>query len=202
MSSNNNNDNSLCNNSTSECVDCSLRKKLRCEFKFKDTLLFFTPLIIFSIISLYGMLISGFIIWIVIYLGFLVIFYFLWENRILCSHCPYYAQKGKFLKCHTHYGFYKLWRYHPEPMNRSERIQWLSGIAISLIYPLIFFILGNQYLLFIISIAMIILWFIIILTKNCKTCVHLSCPFNQVSNNVKREYLKRNDIMRKAWEKK
>ncbi len=203
MKSNHNEDKkNLCNGSNSECIDCFLRKKLRCKFNMKDTFLFFTPLIFFSIVALYGMLISGFIIWILVYLIFLAIFYFVWENRILCSHCPYYAQEGKFLRCHTHYGFYKLWRYHPEPMTRSEKVQWLSGIAISLIYPLIFLILGKQYLLFLLSIAGITTWFLIILTRSCKSCINLSCPFNRVPENIKREYLKQNGVMRKAWEEK
>ncbi|MFX1274755.1 MAG: hypothetical protein ACFFBP_09405 [Promethearchaeota archaeon] len=202
MKSNNNIDKkNLCNKSGYDCRDCSLNKKIRCEFRIKDTLLFFIPLIFIFVLSLYGMFISGFIIWIAIYLIFMSIFYFIWENRILCSHCPYYNQEGKFLRCHTHYGFYKLWQYHPESMNQSEKIQWLSGIVISFIYPLIFLILGKQYFLFLLSIVGIIVWIFIILTRSCKSCINFSCPFNRVPENVKKEYLKQNDVMGKAWKK-
>jgi hypothetical protein len=192
----------LCNTSNSECMACVLRKKLRCEFRITDTLLFFTPLVFFFIVALYGMLKSGFIIWIAFYLIFLSIFYFVWENRILCSHCPYYAQEGRFLRCHTHYGFYKLWRYHPEPMSRSEKIQWLIGIAMSFIYPLFFLVIGKQYFMLFLSSIGIVLWILIALTRNCKNCINLSCPFNRVPKNIKKEYLKQNKIMGEAWERK
>ena len=34
----------------------------------------------------------------------------------------------------------------------------------------------------------------------CSTCVNFSCPLNTVPKTVVDEYLKKNDVMRKAWE--
>ena len=189
----------LCNGSPEDCVDCSLKNKVRCEFKIKDTIIFFAPLIFFTIIAFYGMVISGYMLWIGIYLIFLALFYFIIENRILCSHCPYYAQEGKILKCHTHYGFYKAWRYRPGPMSHSEKILWLVGVFLSFLYPLIFLILGNQLILFLLSIAGIITWFPIIFIKSCNSCLNFSCPFNKVPEKVRKEYFIKNEIMRKGW---
>jgi hypothetical protein len=43
--------------------------------------------------------------------------------------------------------------------------------------------------------------FILVLkTFFCPTCVNFSCPMNTVPKTVIDEYLKKNDVMRKAWE--
>jgi hypothetical protein len=34
----------------------------------------------------------------------------------------------------------------------------------------------------------------------CRNCVNFSCPLNTVAKPVIDEYLKKNDVMRKAWE--
>jgi hypothetical protein len=40
---------------------------------------------------------------------------------LLCSHCPFYGQEGKTLRCLALDGFPKWWRYRPGPMSRGER---------------------------------------------------------------------------------
>jgi hypothetical protein len=43
--------------------------------------------------------------------------------------------------------------------------------------------------------------FFVILGKNtCSKCVNFSCFFSRVPKEVVDEYLKKNEVMRKAWE--
>jgi hypothetical protein len=56
------------------------------------------------------------------------------EIRFLCSHCPYYADDQKTLRCLGNNGSPKLWRYHPEPMNAMEKFSMKFAI-VAMIYP-------------------------------------------------------------------
>ncbi|MHA1455193.1 MAG: hypothetical protein ACTSR5_04300 [Promethearchaeota archaeon] len=72
-------------------------------------------------------------------------FFQVWENKILCSHCPYYAfEDEKKVKCYANYGIYKAWKYDPAPMSRSEKIQFIIGISIFAAIPLIFLLLAKN----------------------------------------------------------
>ena len=62
----------------------------------------------------------------------MLFFFFVWEARILCSHCPYWAEEGRILHCHANYGVIKIWRYHPEPMSKFEQVQFIVGVLIFL----------------------------------------------------------------------
>jgi hypothetical protein len=35
----------------------------------------------------------------------------------------------------------------------------------------------------------------------CTSCVNFSCPLNKVSKPIIDEYLRKNDVMREAWER-
>lgn len=53
--------------------------------------------------------------------GFALCFFNVWETMILCSHCPFYARKGKTLACLANHGCIKLWKYNPAPMSCFEK---------------------------------------------------------------------------------
>jgi hypothetical protein len=141
---------------------------------------------------------AGLGLWILGYIGFAAFFAFIGESRVLCRHCPYYAKEGKYNHCQTHYGFYKLWKYSPKPASLSEKILWTMGMFIMLGYPFPFLILGNQYLILLISLSGLIIWFLIEI-KYSKKCVNFSCPLNRVPKDIKDEFLKRHPLMRKAY---
>ena len=132
--------------------------------------------------------------------GFWLIFFEFWEIRILCSHCPYYAEKGRALHCIANWGSLKVWRYHPEPMSRAEKIQLFIGFIILGGYPFPFLVLGGRYILAALAAWGLLIFFWTLRKYTCSKCVNFSCPINRVPKNVVDEFLKRNPTMRKAWE--
>ncbi|MFX1525226.1 MAG: hypothetical protein ACFFCC_17095, partial [Promethearchaeota archaeon] len=88
----------------------------------------------------------------------------------------------------------------PEPMTLSEKIQLLIGLMILFGYPMVFLIIGGQFIFTAISIVEIIVFFGFILIKRCGSCLNFSCPFNHVKKEMVDAFLKKNPVMRKAWE--
>ncbi len=183
-----------------------------CKFEIKDSVPFIIP--VFSIwitwlIGIINRLISGklnifqiFLI-ILIYISYMVFFFQVWENKILCSHCPYYSFEDQTkIQCYANYGIYKAWKYNPTPMNLSEKIQFIVGVLISIVYPLTILILIEMYLFFLISLILSIFWVFSMHFLSCSKCPNFSCPLNNVPKKVVDEYLRHNSIMRKAWEEK
>ncbi|MBA7651670.1 hypothetical protein ES703_59489 [subsurface metagenome] len=185
---------------TEECNDCSIKGKLICHFHRKYLFSFIGFFIVFVITAFVGVIMAGFGWYLLGWVGFWFFFFEFWEIRILCSHCPYYAEEGKTIHCIANYGSLKLWKYHPEPMKLSEKIQLMIGFIILVGYPLIFLILGGQFIFFIISIIEIFIFFSFLIIKRCGKCLNFSCPFNYVKKEVVDSFLKKNPVMRKAWE--
>jgi len=184
----------------SACQDCPIAGRLKCRFKLGDLLHFMGLFFSFAVPALIGMIAGGYGRYIWGYAAFMLIFFNAWEIRILCSHCPYYAEKGTTLHCIANYGSLKLWKYHPEPMSRAEKVQLGIGLLILFGYPFPFLILGRQYIL-----AFLALWagvmFVWTLRKyTCSRCVNFSCPLNCVPKEIVDQYLIRNPVMKKAWE--
>lgn len=186
---------------TEECNNCSMKNTLICQFHRKYLFSFIGLFLVFAITACIGVILAGYSWFLLGWIGFWLFFFEFWEIRILCSHCPFYAEEGKVLHCIANYSSFKLWRYHPEPMNLSEKIQLMIGFIILMGYPLIFLILGSQFVFLIISIIEIFIFIGFLIAKRCGNCVNLSCPFNRVKKDVFDSFLKKNPVMRKAWEK-
>ncbi len=193
---------SACQKPISECKNCELHEILTCEFSKKDSIIFNLTSLIYGIPSFVGMILAGYWIWLIGYVAYWLFFQFVWENRIFCSHCPHYNQDERKIRCYGNNGIPKLFHYHPEPMSTSEKIQFLAGISILLLFPIPFLILGEQYLLFLITIIGIIIWVGFQLKRMCSRCINFSCALNRVPKNLRDEFLKRNEVMRNAWEQK
>lgn len=209
---------------TAQCEDCVNQGVLHCRWKAADLFLFLTVLMP----EFLGPLAGTVLIWVtqgvwwpfVGYLFFIPIFLGLAETRFLCSHCPYYAQKGHVLHCLANHGVPKVWRYHPGPMNRPEK--WLMYAFVILLLVLVpgailgyniwFFAqnyaeYGNAALIAVISLTALI--FVSLIAGGtvmyryiCRTCVNFSCPFNGVDKAHVDAYLIKNPVMCKAWEEK
>ena len=192
----------VCQHPISECDDCSIKEKLTCEFQTKDSIIFNLTALLYAVPSIIGMILAGFGLWIIAYIAYWFFFQAIWENRMFCSHCPHYAEEGKSIHCYGNYGIRKLFRYHPEPMSLSEKIQFLAGITILLLFPVPFLILGEQYVLLLITIIGIIIWVGFQIKRMCTRCINFSCPMNRVPKQLVDKFLKRNEAMRKAWEEK
>jgi hypothetical protein len=130
----------------------------------------------------------------------MLFFFFVWEGRVLCSHCPYWAEEGRVLRCHANYGVIKLWKYRPGPMNRSEQFQFLAGALLFIIYPLVFLVIGHEYLLTAIALASAVSFGYLLWRNICDRCINFSCPLNNVPPERRRAFLARNPVIAHAWE--
>lgn len=202
----------ICNRDYLDCPNCSVFGKLMCRFDIKDMVYFIVP-VLANWITWFAGIIHGFIngrlslfqliFFFSSYIGYLVFFFQIWENKILCSHCPYYAfEEEKTVKCYANYGLHKVWKYNPVPMSRSERIQFLISILIFAGYPFIFLILARMYVYFMFLLIFAITWILSMHFLSCSKCPNFSCPLNNVPKDIVDNYLRQNDVMRKAWEEK
>ena len=202
----------ICNRDYLDCPNCSVFGKLMCRFDIKYMVYFLVPVLGNWITWLAG-IIHGFIngglslfqliFFFSSYIGYLVFFFQIWENKILCSHCPYYAfEDEKTVRCYANYGLYKAWKYNPGPMSRSEKIQFLISISIFAGYPFIFLILARMYVYSIFLLIFAITWIVSMHFLSCSKCPNFSCPLNNVPKDIVDNYLRQNNVMRKAWEEK
>jgi len=204
------------------CDKCQNQDKLDCKLdKSRQKI---SMLVIFSsiLIGTFGLILSSLIInnwWILIfYIVFILLFFFVIENRITCSHCPYYAGKSVRLDCPGNNIFPKIWKYNPEPINSYEKFGSAFGFVLiggvplfSLFYGIWFFISNNPNASWVVIIALtgvllsIILSFTIFyslfLLSFCRRCINFSCLFNKAPKEYVNEYLKRNPMIKKVWEK-
>ena len=202
----------ICDYGYSECESCSINGKLMCSFNIKDTIYFILPVLGVWITWIVGV-IHGFIIgkidllfliiFSITFIGYMIFFFQVWENKILCSHCPYYSfEDEKYVKCYANYGIHKVWKYNPSPMSTFEKIQFLVALAIFTLPPLVVFVIFELYLYFWISLVLTLVWFISMHFLGCSRCPNFSCPLNNVPKEVVDNYLKHNSVMRAAWEEK
>ena len=151
--------------------------------------------------GIFGLIVSGYGWYILGWIGFAMFFFNVWEIKILCTHCPYYAENEKTLKCNANYGSLKLWKYNPKPMNLFEKVQLIIGFIILIFFPIVFMLVGQQLLFAGISTFGGIIFFLFLSSTDCKHCVNFSCPLNRVPENLVREYMDKNPLMAKAWDK-
>ncbi|MFW9873309.1 MAG: hypothetical protein ACFFG0_09420 [Candidatus Thorarchaeota archaeon] len=64
--------------------------------------------LVFVITTFIGVITAGFGWFLLGWIGFWTFFFEFWEIRILCSHCPYYAEEGNTLHCIANYSNLKL----------------------------------------------------------------------------------------------
>ena len=180
------------NQPESFCSNCTLSTNLMCRYDRRDTLHFFMLILPFFVVSIGGMVTAGYGWWLFGWLAYMLFFFFVWEARVLCSHCPYWAEDSRILHCHANFGVIKIWRFSPEPMSKSEGIQFIIGALIFIFYPLIFCIMGGQYLVAGIGFASAISFGYLFYRNICSRCVNFSCPLNNVPHEMLKAYQERN----------
>ncbi|MDY6918170.1 MAG: hypothetical protein SVP26_09575 [Chloroflexota bacterium] len=184
----------------SECSQCSVAGRLNCRFRRRDLFRFVGTFLLFALPAAAGMALGGYGWFIPGWLVLVPVLLGVWENRVLCAHCPYYARDGRVLLCFANYGLGKLWKYHPEPISTPGRVQFLVIVFLLMAYPFPFLVLGRQYILLALTTCALVLWALTLWRYSCTRCVNFSCVFNRVPKDVVDEFLRRNPVMRKAWE--
>jgi hypothetical protein len=187
--------------SAAHCQDCAIAGDLKCRMNWRDASAFMAVTFPVMLIGAIGMIQAGYGWYLLGWVAFMLFFFFVWEARILCSHCPYWAENDRTLHCIANYGVIKIWRYRPEPLSRSEKIQFIIGANILMWFPLPFILLGGQFIWALLLVAGlgVLVWHV--RRTTCTRCVNFSCPSNRVPKSVVDAYLMRNPVMREAWEK-
>jgi len=207
----------------SDCSGCSIHSDLHCKWDSRVLNGFYATSLPSVIIAIFGMVVIGILTgawWPLIAYGiYFPVMLGIFETGFLCSHCPYYAEDSKTLHCLANHGNPKIWPYRPGPLNRLEKFMmvfFVLGLG-WFIAPLaveaygIWFIAANyaEYSLIALlgmvgitgaSLVAGVSFLLIARTFFCSSCVNFSCPLNTVPKVVIDEYLKKNDVMRKAWE--
>jgi hypothetical protein len=181
------------------CDDCTVKNVLHCHFTLRDLthfILIASPAFLLGgggIYHISGWMLIPWLILIVGYFGFV-------EIRVMCSHCPHYAEEGTSLTCWANYGSPKLWKYRPGPMTFSEKVVFFVGFAVVWGYPLIFLLAGVQVFLLIVYLLTVAGFFMTLRTFLCSQCMNFACPLNTVTNEVRKEFFENNPEVAKAWD--
>jgi hypothetical protein len=181
-----------------DCAACPVQDKIHCHFCARD-------LIHFLLISLPGLVIGGagvlgagiwhLVLWIAIMLGF---FGFV-EIRVMCAHCPHYAEEGQTLGCWANYGAPKLWKYRPGPMSLIEKLVFWAGLTVIWGYPLHALIMGEMWFLLVLYILTNAGFFMTLKMFLCARCMNFACPLNSVDQDVRNQFFKCNPSVAQHW---
>ena len=181
-----------------DCTDCPVKTVVHCHFRPKE-------LVHFSLISLPGFLIGGAGIltlgvwplaaWIAIIVGF----FGLLEIRVMCSHCPHYAEEGSTLGCWANHGSPKLWKYRPGPMSALEKVVFFGGLAVVYGYPLPFLAICERWFLFALYILTNAGFFMTLKLFLCSQCMNFACPLNSVGGTARDLFFQRNPSVAEHW---
>jgi len=180
------------------CDDCPVRNTLHCHFSAKDLAHFFAvvlPGFLLGGAGIYHFGIWFLVPWFVIILGF----FGLVEIRVMCSHCPHYAEPGGSLQCWANYGSPKLWKYRPGPMSGAEKAVFWAGFAAVWGYPLIFLLVGMQWFLLIVYALSTLGFFMTLKMSFCSQCMNFACPLNEIEGEVRKDFFERNPTIAEAW---
>lgn len=206
----------------SNCFECELKDVLICNFEKSFANKFLIGNVFYRIFAILILILVGLITtfwWMMItYIIVILLNFFIIEPRLLCSHCPFYAKDGNYLKCWALRGMPKLWKYRPGPMNKKEKIAMLSlgvfvdlfpyigsglGIVWFILNPIDYFVTGISIIVITATFTIIVIYFTKLLQGfACKHCPNFSCGMNKTPNEYLEVFLKKNPILKKAWEEK
>ena len=181
-----------------KCDNCQVSKHVHCHFSFKDLLHFF--LLAFPSLLLGGaaiLHIGG--LWLIPWLIVIVGYFGFAEIRVMCSHCPHYAEEGKSLKCWANYGSPKIWKYRPGPMSFLEKCIFFLGLVLIWGMPLYFLVAGIQIFLLIVYLLTAAGFLMSLKRFFCSQCMNFACPLNGVDAEKRRLFFACNPDIARAW---
>lgn len=182
----------------SSCDDCPVAEKIHCHFRLSDYLHFLlisSPSFLLAGVELYRFSPWSLGLYLVIVVGF---FGFL-EIRVMCSHCPHYAEKGKTLTCWANHGSPKLWKYRPGPMSTTENLLFFFGLILVWGFPLPVFIFNTSWM----NLALYLLtscgFFVTLKLFLCSKCMNFACPLNGVDQKDRELFYQYNPSVARHW---
>lgn len=183
------------------CNNCNVRSLVSCHFNMKLLIRFFIIAVPCFIIAGIGICLFHYL-FIIPWIAFLLLYFGLIEIRVMCSHCPHYAEpETKALKCWANYGSPKIWRYRPGLMSLSEKIVFFSGLVIIFLYPIVIMAISKQIILLSAYVLYIFIGGYFMHNYMCKKCMNFACPLNSVTQETREKFMKHNSIISNAWNK-
>lgn len=182
-----------------DCAGCSAADSVQCHFGPGDLIHFYLICMPSFLVGGAGVLVVGWIP-LVAWIGIIISFFGFIEIRVMCSHCPHYAEEGSTLKCWANYGAPKLWKYRPGPMSTAENVVFFAGLAVVFGYPLGFFVAGGRWFLLVLYLLVTTGFAFSLKRFLCSQCMNFACPLNGVPEPVRRSFWDRNPRIREAWE--
>ncbi len=181
------------------CDGCPVSNTLHCHFSARDLAYF---MLVVAPPFMVGMIAVAQISWTMmgIYGLFFLLYFGLIEIRVMCSHCPHYAESGPTLQCWANYGMPRLWKYRPGPMNRWEVFIFFAGFASLLIFPMVIMVTSSQWLLLFLILVTGVSSTTTLLRSFCSQCFNFACPLNRVPQSVRDQFFERNPTVAEAWE--
>lgn len=180
------------------CDGCPAGKNVHCHFSLQDLLHFcllaFPSLLIGGAGVLNG---SGW--WLLLWLIAVIGYFGFIEIRVMCSHCPHYAETGKSLKCWANYASPKIWQYRPGPMVFWEKFVFFLGLALIWATPLYFLISGIQLFLLFMYLLTSAGFLMTLKRFFCSQCMNFACPLNGVGEGKRKLFFACNPEVARAW---
>ncbi len=180
------------------CEGCPVSKDVYCHFHGHDLAAFLFAGLPMVIVGGAGVVQIG-AWWLVPWLLIVFAYFGFVEIRVMCSHCPHYAEPGKSLQCWANYGSPRLWKYHPDPMSITEKIVFVTGLVLVMGYPLAFLLIGPQWFLLAVYLITVVSFYLTLRRSYCSECMNFACPLNIVGEDVRSEFFKRNPVIARAW---
>lgn len=180
------------------CEGCPVGTTLHCHFGPRDLTHFLLLAIPAFLLGGAGIVAVG-AVYLIPWIVFCLAYFGLIEIRVMCSHCPHYAEPGHSLRCWANYGSPKLWKYRPGPMSRVETIIFLGGFVLTWGYPLVFFILAMRWFLLLVYAMTTAGFFMTLKLSFCSQCMNFACPLNSVDEATRQAFRERNPEIAEAW---
>jgi len=181
-----------------DCAGCEVASDLVCHFRLRDFALFLClalPALILAAIGIYRQGLGYAAVWLVLVIGYFGGL----EIRVMCSHCPHYAEPGRSLKCWANNGAPKPWAFRPGPMSRLEKALFFAGLAVVYGYPFVFLALGSSWGLGLAYVVAVVGFFLSLRTGFCGRCMNFACPLNRVAGPRREAFFRKNPRMAEAW---
>ena len=181
------------------CAGCEVVQKLHCHFYGRDLAHFLLNALPPFVLAAAGIVhVGGW--WLAPWFAVILGYFGLLEIRVMCSHCPHYAEPGtNSLKCWANYGSPKLWKYRPGPMSRMETFWFIGGFVVILGYPLVFLLIGAQWFLLAMYVLTTVGAIVTLLMSFCSQCMNFACPLNRVDDATRQAFFERNLTVAQAW---
>lgn len=181
-----------------DCHGCPVDESLHCHFRpieLTHFLVICAPSFIIGGVALWAVAWWVLAIWVAMAVGYFGFF----EVRVMCSHCPHYAEEGKSLQCRANHGSPKLWTYRPGPMSTPETLGFFGGMALVWGYPLAFLVAIGSWLLLLLYVLTTAGFFMTLKMFLCSQCINFACPLNGVDQARRELFFARNPSVAEHW---